>query len=181
MIHYDLAWVKTKYDSGETLKFIFFWGHTQKGKALGQFVFSQWYPSLFVVDGVSYKTAEHWIMAQKAKLFDDDACFEKIVRSDKPGEVKELGRQIRNFDTQQWDASKFDIVKRGNLYKFQQDAKLKDYLLTTQDRIIVEASPVDSIWGIGLSQDAKGAENPHQWKGENLLGFAIMEVRDLLK
>jgi len=178
---YNLNWLKNKFDNGEPLKYIFFWGHSNKTQdEIGKFVFSQWYPSSFTVDGVEYQTAEHWMMAQKAGLFGDHEISERILKATKPGEVKELGRKIKGFDEIKWNEEKFEIVKTGNIHKFNQNKKLKEYLLNTADRIIVEASPTDSIWGIGLAQDSKMIENPHTWKGANLLGFAIMAARDLL-
>ncbi len=178
---YNLKWLIDKFEKGEPIKYIFFWGHSNKSnEEVGKFVFSQWYPSPFVVDNIEYKTSEHWMMAHKAKLFDDNEIFEKILKADKPGEVKELGRQIRGFDEAKWNENKFAIVKTGNIYKFSQNAKLRDFLIGTGDRVLVEASPTDVIWGIGLTQDAKMIENPHTWRGENLLGFALMEVRDTI-
>lgn len=179
---YNVEWLADKFDRQEKLEFIFFWGHTSKhGEAVGKFIFSQWYPSPFIVDGVTYATAEHWMMVQKAKLFNNDDIVQKIVSSEKPGEVKALGRQIRNFDEAQWNAHKYEIVTNGSIHKFQQNKILKDYLLNTGDKILVEASPSDAIWGIGLHQDEKQIENPHTWRGTNLLGFALMEARDFLR
>lgn len=181
-MHYNLKWLTDKFDKGETIKYIFFWGHSSKNnEEVGKFVFSQWYPSFFLVDNVEYKTAEHWMMANKASLFGENEIFQKIIKADKPGEVKELGRQIKGFDEVKWGQIKFEIVKTGNIHKFNQNKKLKDFLLSTADRVIVEASPTDTIWGIGLSQDSKMIDNPYTWHGENLLGFALMEVRDFLR
>ncbi len=179
---YDLNWLKDKFDKGDTIKYIFFWGHTSKSKdVVGKFVFSQWFPSPFVVDDVEYKTAEHWMMAHKAKLFGDNDACQRILKADKPGEVKEIGRQIIGFNDDLWIAKRFEIVKAGNIHKFNQNAALKDFLLSTGDRVIVEASPVDNIWGIGLAEDSKAVDNPHTWRGLNLLGFALMEARDVIK
>ncbi|MBL0744624.1 NADAR family protein [Chryseolinea lacunae] len=179
---YSVSGLVEGIDKGEVKKFLFFWGHTPKGgETVGKFVFSQWYPSPFAVEGVVYKTAEHWMMAQKAKLFGDDAIFQKIVNTDKPGEVKALGRKIVNFDDALWNESKYEIVCAGNVHKFGQDVELKNYLLGTGDHVIVEASPTDAIWGIGLSQDAAHVEDPATWPGQNLLGFALMEARDRLR
>jgi len=179
---YSLSWLTDKFESGEKLKYLFFWGHTKKATDTnGKFVFSQWYSAPFKVDDVIYKTAEHWMMAQKAKLFNDEDAFEKIIQADKPGEVKELGRQINRFNQDVWDCHKYEIVREGNFHKFSQHKELKDFLLQTKDRVIVEASPVDTIWGIGLAEDSPLIENPNFWKGQNLLGFALMEVRDILK
>ena len=179
---YNLRWLIDKFDKGEPLKFLFFWGHSNKNNEdIGKFVFSQWHPSSFVVDNILYKTAEHWMMSYKALLFDDTEVFRKILAAEKPGEVKELGRQIRGFDEVKWNTEKFGIVKTGNIHKFNQNKNLKDFLMSTGERIIVEASPTDTVWGIGLSQDSKMVDNPYTWRGENLLGFALMETRDFLK
>jgi ribA/ribD-fused uncharacterized protein len=181
-MNYNLKWLTDKFDNGETLRYIFFWGHSNKNNEdIGKFVFSQWYPSLFVVDDIEYKTAEHWMMAHKALLFDDTEVFRKILRCDKPGEVKELGRQIRGFDEIKWNKYKFKIVRAGNIHKFNQNKNLRDFLMGTDNKIIVEASPADVVWGIGLSQDAEMIDNPYTWRGENLLGFALMEARNFLK
>jgi ribA/ribD-fused uncharacterized protein len=178
---YNLKWLLDRFDKGEAVKYIFFWGHSNKSNEdIGKFVFSQWYPSPFIVDNIEYKTAEHWMMAHKASLFGDSEIFHKIINAHKPGEVKELGRQIREFDEFKWNERKFEIVKTGNIHKFNQNKKLKDFLLATDDRIIVEASPTDTVWGIGLSQDSKMIDNPYTWRGENLLGFALMEARAFL-
>ncbi len=179
---YSIEWLKGKFDKGETIKYIFFWGHTNKnGEEIGKFVFSQWYPSAFTVEGIEYKTTEHWMMAHKAKLFNDQEAFDRVIKTEKAAEVKAIGRQIKNFDEAKWNEAKYEIVKTGNVHKFSQNEKLKTYLLDTSDRVIVEASPTDAIWGIGLAQDAKRIENPHTWRGLNLLGFALMEARDFLR
>jgi len=92
-MNYHLNWLKNKFDKGEALKYIFVWGHSPKAQdEIGKFFFSQWHPSLFMVDGVEYKTAEHWMMARKASSFGDNEIFERILKATKPGEVKELGR-----------------------------------------------------------------------------------------
>lgn len=179
--HYDINWLTEKFESGDILKYIFFWGHTNKfNEEVGKFCFSQWFECPFSVDNITYKTAEHWMMAHKALLFGDKDNFDKIIGCDKPGEAKELGRQVLGYDEQTWNEKKFDIVKLGNIHKFNQHKEYADYLLKTENRILVEASPVDTIWGIGLSQDSKDIENIYEWRGENLLGFALMEARDFL-
>ena len=119
------------------------------------------------------------MMAEKARLFDGSAT-DAILTASNPGEAKKLGRQIRNFDQAIWEAHRFEIVVRGNLAKFSQHGSLKQYLLGTGDRVLVEASPRDRIWGIGLSASDPAAPNPYDWKGLNLLGFALMAVREQL-
>ncbi len=179
---YSNQWILEKYENGENLKFLYFWGHTNKyDEAIGKFCFSQWYTSPFRVNDITYPTAEHWMMASKALLFSDKEIFEKIIKSETPKEAKDLGRQVAGYDEKIWNEHKYDIVRLGNIHKFSQHRDCADYLLKTDNKIIVEASPVDTIWGIGLSQDSKDIDNPHNWRGENLLGFALMETRDFLK
>lgn len=180
-MYYDIDWLKNELLQKEETKFLYFWGHTNKlNEKAGKFCFSQWYESPFVVEGQTYHTAEHWMMAQKALLFGDTEIYQRIILSRKPAEVKDLGRRISNFDEAIWTAKRYEIVKQGNLHKFQQNPDLGAYLVTTENRILVEASPVDYIWGIGLAQDHEDASQPDRWKGLNLLGFALMEVRNLL-
>lgn len=121
------------------------------------------------------------MMTRKARLFNDHEILEQILKAETPNQAKSLGRKVRNFDPQIWDEHKYEIVKQGNLLKFSQNEKFKEFLLSTGDRILVEASPYDKIWGIGMLETDPKAHDPSQWNGENLLGFALMEVRDLLK
>ena len=163
-------------------KFLFFWGHQpNKDGSISKTCFSQWWLSSFEVDKVVYKTAEHWMMAKKAELFKDDEVLAKIIKANSPAEAKKLGREVRNYDDKLWLANRYEIVKQGNYHKFSQNADLKKFLMNTNDRVLVEASPVDPIWGIGMAGDHKDVMNPEKWKGLNLLGFALMEVRDELK
>ena len=179
---YSTNWIKEKFDADEKIKYIFFWGHRKKKDgSLSQSCFSQWWEQSFLVEGKEYKTAEHWMMAGKAKLFDDQEILEKILLAKTPGEAKALGRKVRNFDNTTWEAHRYEIVKQGNLHKFSQHEDLKEFLLNTGDRVLVESSPVDFIWGIGMVKDKEGIDNPHNWRGPNLLGFALMEVRDELR
>ncbi|MDL2143964.1 NADAR family protein [Flavobacterium tructae] len=163
-------------------KFLFFWGHQpSKDGTITKTCFSQWWLSSFKVNGMTYKTAEHWMMAKKAELFNDNEVLDKIIKANSPAEAKKLGRQVKNYDDAIWLENRFEIVKEGNYHKFSQNPDLKAFLLNTDERVIVEASPVDPIWGIGMAGDHKDVLNPAKWKGLNLLGFALMEVRDELK
>lgn len=121
------------------------------------------------------------MMAQKALLFDHKEIYDKIIAAKSPAEAKTLGRQVRNFDEVVWNTNRFALVVEGNLQKFSQHPDLKEFLLNTKERVLVEASPVDKIWGIGLAVDSDRADNPKRWNGLNLLGFALMQVRDMLK
>jgi ribA/ribD-fused uncharacterized protein len=179
---YSLRWLNQEAEKGMEHEFLFFWGHTQKKEGLiDKSCFSQWFPSPFTVDGVIYPTAEHWMMAKKAEKFNDIEIKQHILESETPAIAKKLGRKVKNFDDEKWSKACFDIVVEGNINKFSQRAELRRFLLNTGNRVIAEASPGDAIWGIGLSQDNPKAINPSTWRGKNLLGFALMEVRDWLK
>ncbi|WP_419869331.1 NADAR family protein [Chryseobacterium sp. CT-SW4] len=177
---YSLQNTIERFQKKEKIKFLFFWGHTAKDQ-ITKTCFSQWYPCRFEENGITYKTAEHFMMAEKARLFNDQENLDKILASGNPKQAKSLGRKVKNFDPVVWDQQKYDLVKRGNLLKFSQNEKLKEFLLATGNKIIVEASPYDKIWRIGMLESDNRAENPLQWNGQNLLGFALMEVRDELK
>ena len=168
-------------DTGLTAKYLYFWGHTSADKnRVGKECFSQWYPAVFTVAGETYPTTEHYMMAEKARLFGDDATRLAILRAGHPDEAKRFGRRITPFNEAQWQAARFDIVVRGNAAKFTQHPALQEFLLGTGSRVLVEASPVDAIWGIGLAADHADAAHPAQWRGLNLLGFALMAVREQL-
>ncbi len=166
---------------GATPKYLFFWGHTPKGSHVDKSCFSQWFPAAFTVDGERYATAEHWMMAGKARLFDDPEALARVLRARTPAEAKKIGREVRGFDTDRWTAHSFELVVRGNVHKFGQNAELGAFLLRTGDRVLVEAAPRDTIWGIGLGAANPGAQDPRTWRGRNLLGFALMEARERLR
>jgi ribA/ribD-fused uncharacterized protein len=142
--------------------------------------FSQFHASRFSVDGRDYICAEQYMHAEKARLFGDVAMAERIMASDSPHEHKMMGARAAGFDQDFWDARKVAIVTAGNLAKFGQNAGLRRRLLETGDAILAEANPKDYIWGIGLSEDDPAALDPARWQGENLLGKALMDVRQTL-
>lgn len=129
----------------------------------------------------SYLCMEQYMMAGKAELFGDQEIRERILKCNNPKEIKALGRKVRGFDQKVWDRFKYAIVLNGNWCKFSQNRNLREFLLSTGDYILVEASPYDSIWGIRLAADSPEAQDPMKWRGQNLLGFALMEVRDELR
>lgn len=178
---YHLTQLIAEYHQNPNIDYLFFWGHQPaKNGEISKSCFSQWWEEVFEVNGIVYKTAEHWMMSEKAKLFEDQATFDKIIPCSSPAEAKKLGREILNFDPHIWDKHKYEIVKMGNIHKFSQNPKLKTFLFQTGQKVLVEASPYDQIWGIGMKEDHLNAQNPTAWKGENLLGFALMEVREEL-
>ncbi|MER5864486.1 NADAR family protein [Kitasatospora sp. NPDC002040] len=167
--------------AGARPKYLMFWGHRpERDGGVGPGSLSQWWPSAFTVDGVRYATAEHWMMAGKARLFGDAQSLERILAARTPAEAKNLGRLVRGFDDARWSAARFDLVVAGNLAKFGQDPSLRAYLVGTAQRVLVEASPLDRVWGIGLAADDARALRPADWRGLNLLGFALMAAREQL-
>ena len=168
----------------ERIKYLLFWGHRpQLDGSIGAGCLSQWWEGTHAFvdeEGQRYPTAEHWMMAGKARLFKDEEVLAQILEATSPAKAKKLGRKVKKFNEGVWRKNRYEIVKEGNLLKFGQHEDLKTFLLNTSNRVLVEASPVDTIWGIGLARDRRDAMNPEKWKGENLLGFALMEVRDVL-
>ncbi|MDN3238768.1 NADAR family protein [Glycomyces tritici] len=164
--------------AGQSFEYVHFWGHSPNADgSAGRGCLSQWWPASFSEDEHRFASAEHYMMAHKAWLFDDDAGARKILAAGHPGEAQSLGRKVRGFDQRTWEAERFGIVVRANLAKFGQHDDLRAYLLGTGDRVLVEASPRDRIWGIGLGETDPLAASPHTWKGLNLLGFALMQTR----
>ena len=177
----DLEQLKQRTHAGERFKYLFFWGHQpERDGSVGKGCFSQWWPVVFELDGVSYRSAEHYMMAEKARLFGDDEALARILACQTPAEAKKLGRGVRGFTAEGWNAERFAIVVRGNVAKFSQYPHLGAYLKGTKDRVLVEASPRDRIWGIGMGASHEHAETPSHWRGLNLLGFALMETRAAL-
>jgi ribA/ribD-fused uncharacterized protein len=178
----DLDSLRAAVRAGARPKYLFFWGHTARSSGdLGKECFSQWFPAPFQADGRSFATAEHYMMFRKSLLFGDAETAERIVAARGPGAAKALGRAVRGFDEAKWCEHRSNIVVDGNLGKFGQNLQLRTYLLNTKDRVLVEASPVDRIWGVGLAAEDECIENPDRWRGLNLLGFALMRVRERLR
>lgn len=168
--------------TGRRLKYVFFWGHRpQRDGAIGTGCLSQWWPSVFTVDGVRFATAEHYMMWRKALLFGDEEAAQRIVAASHPRQAKMLGRRVRGFDEQTWEAHRRAIVREASVAKFGQRAELREFLVGTGERILVEASPTDRVWGIGLAATDDRTADPSRWRGLNLLGFALMEARSTLQ
>ncbi|MFF7167584.1 NADAR family protein [Streptomyces sp. NPDC008086] len=168
--------------AGTRVKYLHFWGHRPRPDGqLSASCLSQWWAAPFTVDGVSYATAEHWMMAAKARLFGDAEAERRALEAGHPSEAKKAGRLVRGFDEATWERERFRIVVEGSVHKFGADAALRAFLLRTGDRVLVEASPVDRVWGIGLAAGDDGAGDPQRWRGPNLLGFALMEARERLR
>ena len=172
--------LQSAFRRGRKLRFVFFWKPGSAGRA-GPGCCSQWQPAPFTLDGQCYVSAEQYMMAEKARFFQDAETFRRILSTSAPQQVKRLGREIRNFNEILWAGCREEIVFQGNLAKFRQNQAFGNFLLGTGNKILAEASPHDRIWGIGLEETASSAKNPLLWKGKNLLGFCLMRVRADMK
>lgn len=155
----------------ETDRFVFFWGGWP----------SQWCKSTFRVDGVTYNCCEQFMMAEKARVFNDVVRLAQILHARSPREQKALGRKVADFDESVWNGICRDVVYRGNLARFTQNEDVAARVLATTDKTIVEASPKDPIWGIGLAATDPDAQDPSRWRGTNWLGIALMQVRESIR
>lgn len=144
-------------------------------------IYSQWYNSSMTIDGIRYSCCEQYMMHQKALLFRDLTTAAKIMNTSSPKLQNQLGREVINYNDIIWDSRRFDIVFKGNLAKFSQNELLKSELLNTGNRQFVEASPYDTIWGIGMGLDNPLINDPTKWRGLNLLGQVLNFVRDTLR
>jgi ribA/ribD-fused uncharacterized protein len=167
--------------TGVRVKYLFFWGHRPSADGrITASCLSQWWPAPFTVDGERFASAEHYMMWRKALMFYDTVTAGRILAAGHPRQAKKLGREVRGFDENEWAAARFDIVVAASVAKFGQHPDLGGFLLGTANRVLVEASPVDRIWGIGLDADDERAADPSRWRGLNLLGFALMRAREEL-
>ena len=155
-----------EHDKGYT----FFWENSSP--------FSQWHKSDFRALGIGFNSAEQYMMFQKAILFNDYETAEKILDTRNVRTQKELGRQVKGFGNGLWTVNCRRIVYEANKYKFSQNRQLLDELLATRGTTLVEASPYDTIWGIGLTKDDERATDRSKWKGKNWLGHILTLLRD---
>ena len=153
-------------------RFTCFWGNESP--------FSQWHPSRFEVEGKHFSCAEQYMMYGKARLFGDEEAAERILKSRNPRQQKALGRKVRGFDDTRWERERERIVYEGNRAKFTQNPELLAALKATVGTRLVEASPTDRIWGVGLAEDDPRIQNPSSWRGLNLLGKVLTRLRDEL-
>lgn len=142
---------------------------------------SQWYHSNFVIDGVWFSTCEQYMMYKKSLMFRDYEMCIKIMATDDPSEQKAYGRMVKNFNKELWEKYAKKIIYDGNYAKFTQDPKLLKELMATGNKELVEASPTDRIYGVGLSASDPRIWDKNKWQGTNWLGIAITNVRETLK
>lgn len=164
------------------VEWLHFYGHTpaDDGSVTAACLSQWWAGHPFTVDGVEYLTAEHWMMAAKARAFEDDDALAAVLASATPKEAKALGRRVTPYDDDVWKAVRYDHVVEGSVAKFGAHDELREFLLATGDAVLVEAAPRDRIWGIGMGAANENAQRPDRWRGQNLLGFALMEARSRL-
>jgi len=151
-------------------KFTFFWKSDSP--------FSQWYPAVFVIDEVRFNSAEQYMMYRKAMLFGDEEMAQRILSAPSPQTQKALGKNVRHFVESVWEENCREIVYTGNYAKFMQNAELKKALLATAGTTLVEASPYDRIWGVGLAADDPRIRDRKKWRGKNLLGEILTKLRE---
>ena len=178
---YSLEKLRKDFNAGKKIDFLFFYGHTNDKKEVTKSSLSQWYIKDFKDNDIVFNCMEKYMMYNKALLFDDKDIANEILNNNQPKAIKELGRKVKNFDDEVWDKMKYQIVFTGNYYKFSQNTELRNFLLSTKNKVLAEASPYDRVWGIKMKYDDDNIKNPFCWKGENLLGFALMQVRDEIK
>lgn len=141
---------------------------------------SNWYPSDFTVNGINFSSMEQYMMYQKALRFGDTKIADKILATDDVAKIKKLGREVQGYDDSVWNGVRQIIVYEGLTAKFSQNEDLKAKLLETKDVILAECAVRDKIWGIGLSMTDEKRFDKDKWKGQNLLGYALMLVREHL-
>jgi ribA/ribD-fused uncharacterized protein len=177
----DLEDLRARTRDGQSFTYVPFYGHTAKAGRITNAVYSQFYPAEFSVDGQRFRWAEQWMMAAKARLFGDREALAAILAAGDPLACKRIARTVRSYDDERWNSSRFDLVVEGNVAKFGQNAALRDHLLGSGDAILVEAAPRDQIWGIGYGRENPAVHDPLRWRGRNLLGFALVKVRAILR
>lgn len=178
---YDINHIIDRYKSEKDLEYLFFYGHKSNDSGIvNRNCLSQFYICDFFEDGILFMCAEQYMMYCKAMLFDDHITVQQILIETSPYKIKKLGRKVLGFVQNIWDENKFDIIVHANYLKFSQDLLLKEYLIKTHPKVLVETSLNDAIYGIGMKETDKNIENPLLWKGQNLLGFALMTIRDKL-
>ena len=154
----------------ETATHIYFWGT----------YLSNWHKCVFKDDQFLYPSSEAYLMTQKALLFGDIESATKIIKTREPRKQKALGRLVKGFNDTVWNQHKFEIMVKGLFLKFSQNKSLKNQLLATGSKTLVEGSPYDKIWGVGLKWDDPRILDEANWKGENRLGQALMIIREMM-
>ena len=139
---------------------------------------SNWYLSDFKIDSIKFSSMEQYMMYKKAIVFNDNKIAKEILETTDVSKIKALGRQVSNYNDKYSNGASQIIIYKGLLEKFSQNKDLKKRLLNTGNDILAECAVQDKIWGIGLSMKDVNRWDMEKWRGENLLGFALMMVRE---
>ena len=142
---------------------------------------SNWYPSPFTLDGVAFSSMEQYMMYRKAVCFGDDKVAAQILVTEDVAEIKTLGRLVSGYDESLWNGVRQIVVYEGLLAKFSQNSELWEQLKKTGSAVLAECAVKDRIWGIGLSMRDPDKLDRAKWQGQNLLGYALMMVREKLR
>ncbi len=160
-------------------EYLFFYGH----KSTERFgCFSNFFSSNFTVDGKNYNCSEQYFMKKKQEMFDptNNELANNIMNTTSPFDIKKFGRQVKNYNDDRWNQARYEIMVEALVAKFSQNPELSKILLSTGNKKVCETTSKDVIWAIGLDMDDPNRFDETKWKGQNLLGKALMEVRDKL-
>lgn len=164
--------------AGRTFEYLMFFG-AEPGPRLTRACLSNWWEQTFELEGMEWPTVEHYMMYAKARLFGDETRMAQIREAKSPKAAKALGRKVTPYGELSWGAHRYGAVRRACEAKFLQNEELREFLKATEGKVLVEASPWDRVWGIGLRASNPASNDPRTWKGANLLGFVLMDVRSL--
>ena len=181
---FNLSELQNRVKSGQKYEYLFFLMKKKEEKANKEIktdCFSRWYRSEFHVETETYWCVEQFLTAQKARIFEDHETLKAILSSETSEQLHTLGRSIKNFDKKVWNSVSYSILTNGNYQKFIQNHELMRFLLSSEEKIIAQASMNDKIWGIGLDEKHESATNPCLWTGKNFLGFSLIEIRSELR
>lgn len=177
----NVAELVASMQAGKVPEFFPFREHRSASRGpIGPACLSQWWPSPFLIDETDFPTAAHFMAASKARMFGDESAVDRILSTPAPKVAFTVGRQVKGFDRQAWESKREQVVLEGNIAKFSQDPELSSYLQETGNSVLVFANPTDRIWGSGVDALDLRSRNPERWRGLNLLGFLLMELRSQL-
>lgn len=181
LLTYCRRWLKLEYQANRKHKLLFFNNNQSSKKELTKACLSQRYQYTFYGHDHEFTSAEHYMMFCKAELFGDYEASEKILKAKGIEEIFQLGRNVQGFKQDIWDKFKYNMVLNNNWLKFEPNPELLSFLLSTGETVLVNACKDDVIWGIGLTASDPDAKDPMKWRGYNLLGFALTQIREHIK